>query len=148
MSELIAQVLRASQHRIIGRIGNEPDLKFFQSGTCKLQLSIAVNKPGAKRDDGQKPDWFKAELWGDAAQAAADAVGKGDLIDVTGRISSDTWTNKSGEQVTDLVVKVEQWAPVASGNKPAAPTRAAAPAPAAAAAWGSSSAFDESEVPF
>lgn len=147
MNDLIAQVLRASQHRIIGRIGNEPELKFFQSGTCKLQLSIAVNKPGAKRDDGQKPDWFKAELWGDAAQAAADAVGKGDLIDVTGRISTDTWTNKSGEQVTDLVVKVEQWAPVASGNKPAAPTRAAAPAPAAAAAWGSA-AFDETEVPF
>jgi single-strand DNA-binding protein len=151
MNDLIAQLLRASQHRIIGRIGNEPELKFFQSGTCKLQLSVAVNKPGAKRDDGQKPDWFKAELWGDEAQSAADTLHKGDLVDVTGRISTDTWTNRNGEQVTDLVVKVEQWAPIGGqAAKPAAPARATAPAPAAAAAaWGSSTGgFDDSEVPF
>jgi single-strand DNA-binding protein len=149
MNELVAQLLRASQHRIIGRVGNEPELKFFQSGTCKLQLNVAVNKPGAKRDDGQKPDWFKAEFWGDEAQAVADAIHKGDLIDVCGRINTETWTNRNGETVTDLVVKVEEWDTI--GSKSAAqkaPAPARATAPAAAAAWGSASSFDDSEVPF
>jgi single-strand DNA-binding protein len=143
MNEVVAQLLRASQHRIIGRIGNEPELKFFQSGTCKLELSIAVNKPGAKRDDGQKPDWFKAELWGDEAQSAADTLHKGGLVDVTGRVSTDTWTTRDGEIRTDLVMKVEQWAAVTSGQPAPAPVRSAVPVRAAAP-----TAFDESEVPF
>lgn len=148
MNALIAQLLRATQHTIIGRIGNEPEVRYFQSGTCKLQLSLAVNKPGAKRDDGQKPDWFKAELWGDAATAAADQLRKGDLLEVTGRVSTETWSNRNGEQVTDLVVRVERWQAVGAQRTPAA----APVAPAAAAAppaWNSSAVDDDDdEVPF
>lgn len=148
MNALIAQLLRATQHTIIGRIGNEPEVRYFQSGTCKLQLSLAVNKPGAKRDDGQKPDWFKAELWGDAATAAADQLRKGDLLEVTGRVSTETWTNRNGEAVTDLVVRVERWQAVGAQRTPAAAPAAPAAAPPV---WNSAPAgFDEEddEVPF
>lgn len=145
MNTLVSQLLRATQHTIIGRIGNEPEVRYFQSGTCKLQLSLAVNKPGAKRDDGQKPDWFKAELWGDAATAAADQLRKGDLLEVTGRVSTETWTNRNGEAVTDLVVRVERWQAVGAQRTPAtAPASAAAPP-----VWNSSATDDgDDEVPF
>jgi single-stranded DNA-binding protein len=55
MSELINQVLRASQHRFIGRMARDPELRSFDSGNCVANARILINKPGAKRDDGQAP---------------------------------------------------------------------------------------------
>ena len=153
MSDLIAQVLRASQHRFIGRMVRDPELRSFDSGNCVANARILINKPGAKRDDGQEPDGFKLEIWGEKAQAFTDATRKGDLVDVTGRVKSESWNDRTtGEQRTGSVVLVDEWA-LAGKPRQAAP--AAAPAPAAAAKltpplWTSSAAdgIDDSDVPF
>ena len=120
MSELISQVLRASQHRFIGRMARDPELRSFDSGNCVCNARILINKPGAKRDDGQEPDGFKLELWGQSAQSFTDATKKGDLVDVTGRVKSETWSDRTtGEQRTGLVVLVEEWS-LAGQPRPAA----------------------------
>jgi single-strand DNA-binding protein len=139
MNELIAQVLRASQHRFIGRMARDPEIRYFESGNCVCNARILINKPGAKKDDGQEPDGFKVEIWGEKAQGFADAAKKGDLVDVTGRVKSETWTDKNtGEQRSGLVINVEEWSLPGTGRKPYEKP-AAAPAPAAkpaASAWG------------
>ena len=153
MSELINQVLRASQHRFIGRMARDPELRSFDSGNCVANARILINKPGAKRDDGQDPDGFKLELWGERAQSFVDSgVKKGDLVDVTGRVKSETWNDRTtGEQRTGLVVLVEEWS---LAGQPRPPAAAAAPAAAAkltpAPVWTSSAAdgIDDSDVPF
>lgn len=126
MNSLIDQVLRASQHRFIGRLARDPELRFFESGNCVANTRLAVNKPGAKRDDGQDPDWFKVEIWGEKAQQFADACSKGSLVDVTGRVKSEAWTDRgTGEERTQLVIQVERWEVVPTAGqqqpKPAAP---------------------------
>ena len=150
MSELISQVLRASQHRFIGRMARDPELRSFDSGNCVCNARILINKPGAKRDDGQEPDGFKLEIWGDKAQAFTDATRKGDLVDVTGRVKSESWTDRTtGEQRTGLVVLVEEWALAGQPRQappaapPAAPAKVAAPQPA----WNTAE-LDDSDVPF
>lgn len=126
MNELINQVLRSSQHRFIGRMARDPELRSFNSGNCVCNARILINKPSAKRDDGQEPDGFKLELWGEKAQAFTDATRKGDLVDVTGRVKSETWTDRNtGEQRSVPVILVEHWA-LAGQPRQAAP--AAAPA--------------------
>lgn len=148
MSDPIATVLRASVHRFIGRLGRDPEVSYFESGTCKASARIAINRPGAKKNDGQEPDWFGVEVWGEQAQAFADALHKGDLVDVTGRVKSESWQDKaSGETRTQLVITAEQWSPV-GGHAPApAPAPARAKAPAAAPVWQGSADVD-SEIPF
>jgi single-strand DNA-binding protein len=153
MSDLIAQVLRSSQHRFIGRMVRDPELRSFDSGNCVCNARILINKPGAKRDDGQEPDGFKLEIWGEKAQAFTDATRKGDLVDVTGRVKSEAWQDRTtGEQRTGLVILVEEWAlagqprqaaPAAGGSSSAA--KAAAPA---APVWGSTFDLSDSEAPF
>jgi single-strand DNA-binding protein len=148
MSELINQVLRASQHRFIGRMARDPELRSFDSGNCVCNARILINKPGAKRDDGQDPDGFKLEIWGDKAQAFTDAAHKGDLVDVTGRVKSETWTDRTtGEARTGLVVLVEEWALAGQPRPPAAAAPAAAPT--APPVWNSAfDADDDEEAPF
>lgn len=148
MNELLAALLRASQHRFIGRLARDPEVRFFQSGSCVASARIAVNKPGAKKDDGQEPDWFKVEIWGDAGQAFADQCKKGQLVDVTGRVKSESWTDQSsGEIRTQLAITADEWRPV---GQPPAPTPAKAPPAVAAPTWLSSDTtpISDAELPF
>lgn len=148
MNELVAQLLRSSVHRFIGRLGADPEVRYFESGTCVANTNIAINKPGAKKDDGQKPDWLRIEVWGEQAQAFADALHKGSLVDVTGRVKTNSWTDRNtGETKTQLVVTAEQWAPVGQQQPPAAKPAAAAPAAAKPVSW-ESSAADSDDIPF
>jgi len=134
MNEIIATVLRASVHRFIGRLGRDPEIRYFESGNCVANATMAINKPGAKKDDGQEPDWFKLEIWGEAASQFADQCKKGALIDVTGRVKTDRWTDRNtGEQKTQLVVTAEMWSIVSTQAKPA-PSAASVSAPAPVAA--------------
>lgn len=151
MSDLIAAVLRASQHRFIGRLVRDPELRTLDSGKSVCNVRMLVNRPGSKRDDGQEPDGFKLELWNELALSFVDAHQKGGLCDVTGRVKSESWTDRqTGETRTGLVVLVDSWQPV-GGTQPipagtASPAaRAAAPAQAPAA-WASSA--DDSDIPF
>ncbi len=155
MNELIAQVLRASQHRFIGRMARDPEFRSFDSGNCVCNGRILINKPGAKRDDGQEPDGFKLEIWGDKAQAFLDSgAKKGDLVDVSGRVKTETWTDRNtGEERRGLTIQVDQWAiagqPRATAPAPAQPSVGSSAA-AAAPAWNTAPAdtIDEDDVPF
>ena len=153
VNELIFQILRAAQHTFIGRVGQDPELRYFQSGTCKVQLSIAVNRPGTKKDDNVPPDWFKAEFWGPEAEAVTNQIKKGDLLEVMGRCSTDTWTDRSGNERTDVLIRVERWQQIVNGQPVPRAPMPAEPAqgqgggfqPVAAAQGG----FDpDAEVPF
>jgi len=133
MSELTDQIIRASLHRFLGRLARDPEVRFFENGNSVCNGRLLVNKPGAKKDDGQQPDGFKLEIWGEKAQAFADAAKQGDMVDVTGRIKSETWADRNtGEQRTGLVIVVEVFS--VRPRQAAAPAAAPAPAPAAHAA--------------
>jgi len=134
MSELTDQIICASLHRFLGRLAADPDVKYFENGNSVCNARLLVNKPGAKRDDGQQPDGFKLTIWGERAQSFADAAKQGDMVDVTGRIKSETWTDRNtGEERTGLVIVVEVFS--VQPRQSAAPAPAApAPAPAASAA--------------
>lgn len=145
MNDPIGTLMRASVHRFIGRLGADPEIKYFESGSCVASARIAINRPGSKRDDGQQPDWVKVDVWGDGAQPFADSCRKGQLVDVSGRVKTERWTDRStGEEKMQLAVTAEQWelVPVRGQQQAAAaPPPAAAPGPGqaqaayAAAGW-------------
>jgi single-strand DNA-binding protein len=112
-------------------MARDPEIKFLPSGNTVCNARILVNLPGAKRDDGQQPDGFDLTIWGDDAQAFCDSTHRGDLVDVSGRVKSESWTDRNtGEVRTKLVVTVDQWSLAGQPRQAAAPV---APAPAAAA---------------
>ena len=149
MNELLTQLIQCNQWRFIGRLGADPELRSFQSGASVANARLLVNKPGQKRDDGQKPFSFKLELWNDKAQRFVDEARKGDLIDVEGRVKTESWDDKStGEKRHSLVVMVEAWDVVAKPGQSQQQT--ATPAPAKTEPdWFSSGAGDGNEnIPF
>lgn len=78
---------------LVGRVGREPDVKYFESGSVVSKFTLAVNR---RRRDSE-PDWFDIEVWGKTAQIAADYVYKGSLVGITGILKFDHWTDRDTE---------------------------------------------------
>jgi single-strand DNA-binding protein len=149
MNELIDSLLRASQHRFIGRLARDPEMRYFESGSCVCNCRMLINKPGAKKNDGQEPDGFKLELWNKSAQAFADAAHKGDMVEVSGRVKTERWTDRTtGEERCGLTVMVDRF-DVIPRQQPQDQGQPAAPAPATRpAAQPAAGGFDDDSLPF
>lgn len=90
---------------LVGRAGSDPDVRYFESGSVKCRLTLAVNRPSRNRDE--EPDWFNLEIWGKTAEVAANYVRKGKEIAVQGSLKIDTWADRqSGAQRTSPVIVV------------------------------------------
>lgn len=91
---------------LVGRVGGDPDVRYFESGSVKCRLTLAVNRPTRNSD---QPDWFNLELWGKNADVAANYVRKGSLIGIKGSLKLDSWTDKnSGATRTSPIVLVDR----------------------------------------
>ncbi|MBC7541806.1 MAG: single-stranded DNA-binding protein [Candidatus Sericytochromatia bacterium] len=71
---------------LVGRAGNRPELRYFESGKTQAVFPLAVDRP-RRRDAEPVTDWFSIELWGRQAEVAAEYVRKGSLVGVEGRLS-------------------------------------------------------------
>ena len=81
---------------IVGRVGQDPEIKYFESGKSKTTFSLAVNRWSAK-DKTQVTDWFNIQMWDKRGEAAAEWVKKGALISVEGKIIVSKWQTPDGE---------------------------------------------------
>lgn len=91
---------------LVGRVGADPEVKYFESGTVVCNLTLAVRRRSS-RDD--KPDWFNLELWGKNAEVAANYVRKGSLIGISGALKLDHWQDRSsGAARSKPVVRVDR----------------------------------------
>lgn len=145
MSDLLTQLIECNQWQFIGRLAVDPEMKYFESGASVCNARLLVNRPGQKRDDGQKPYGFKLKLWNDKAQAFADTARKGDLVNVDGRVETETWTDRAtGEERRGVVVNVEGFRVIPKSDQ--GQQSASRPAAQAASAWGG--AASDEEVPF
>lgn len=91
---------------LVGRAGRDPEVKYFESGSVKCSVTLAVDRR-SKRDD--QPDWFELEIWGKTAEVAANYVKKGSLIGVTGALRFDHWKDRNtGEDRQKPLIRVER----------------------------------------
>lgn len=91
---------------LVGRAGQDPDVKYFESGSVVCKFSLAVNRRTRNSD---QPDWFRVEMWGRTAEIAANYVRKGSLIGVNGSLKLDQWNDRAtGALRTSPVIKVDR----------------------------------------
>jgi single-strand DNA-binding protein len=91
---------------LVGRVGTEPDVRYFESGSVVCKLTLAVNRASRNND---QPDWFNLELWGKNAEIAAQYVKKGSLVGISGSLKFDHWKDRStGMDRNQPVVRVDR----------------------------------------
>lgn len=91
---------------LVGRAGGDPDVRYFESGSVKCNLTLAVDRRSRNSD---QPDWFSLELWGKTAEVAANYVRKGSLIGITGALKFDHWQDRTtGAERSRPVIRVDR----------------------------------------
>jgi single-strand DNA-binding protein len=93
---------------LVGRVGGDPEVKYFETGKVVCNFNIAINR--YSRDRGEHTDWFTLELWNKDAEIAANYVKKGRLIGVKGSLKFDYWQDKAtGVSRSKPVIRVDKW---------------------------------------
>ncbi|QGG46837.1 single-stranded DNA-binding protein [Heliorestis convoluta] len=87
---------------LIGRLGQDPELKQAQSGTQVCSFSVAVDRPQGQvqRQAGAEKvtDWISIVTFGNQAQVCSQYLSKGRLVAIEGRLQIDTWQDQQSGQ--------------------------------------------------
>ena len=82
---------------VIGRAGQDSEIRYFESGKVKTTFSLAVGRWDAKSKE-EVTDWFNIEVWDKQAEFAGEYIKKGRQVVVDGRISISKWTDQTGDE--------------------------------------------------
>ena len=83
---------------LIGRLGRDPETKWFEGGRAMSALSIATSERQKDRDGNsrERTEWHSVVLWQQLAEIAEKHLKRGDRIYVEGKLRSRTWQDGTG----------------------------------------------------
>lgn len=89
-----------SRTTIIGNLGQDPELRYTQSGTPVLSLRIAVNTSFKDRADEwrERAEWFGVVVWGKRGEALNKILSKGQGVYVEGEMRSRSYETRDGSK--------------------------------------------------
>lgn len=85
---------------ITGRLVYEPELKTTQNGATFMSNRIAVNRA----DKNKTTDFFNIQAWNKTAEFIYKYFSKGDPIEISGRLQTESYEKKDGTKVNDVVI--------------------------------------------
>lgn len=90
---------------LIGRMTKDADLRQTAGGKSTCNFSIAVDKRVKPQDGSSTADFFNIVAWGQTAEFAANYLGKGRLVGVSGRLQTRKYQSQDGgaKEVTEIV---------------------------------------------
>lgn len=101
---------------IVGRIGQDPELKIGNSGKSIVRFSVVTSRRVLDKTTNEWSDqdttWWNCTAFGDLADNVAESLDKGCAVIVTGRAASESWNDKNtGEKRTAMKVIADEVAP-------------------------------------
>jgi len=98
---------------LLGRLGQDPELKYTPAGIAVCTFSVAtsdvwVDKAGAKQE---KTEWSRILIWNKLAETCAQYLKKGRQVYLEGKMQTRTWDDKDGKKMytTEVVVSNVQF---------------------------------------
>lgn len=106
---------------IVGRLGQDPESRYLQSGTLVVSFSLAAD---GRRRSGEQPNttWFRVSAFGEQAERLANMVergyiAKGRMLYVEGQFEVRQYTGNDGQPRTSNDVNMTDWQFIGSGQQ-------------------------------
>lgn len=97
---------------LVGNLGNDPDVKYTQSGAIVTTISVATadawtDKQGQKQE---RTEWHRVKFFGRLAEIAREYLKKGRLVYIEGSLRTDKYTGKDGVEcyTTEIIASEMQ----------------------------------------
>ncbi|HDU1232573.1 TPA: single-stranded DNA-binding protein [Listeria monocytogenes] len=96
---------------LVGRLANDPDLKYTPSGVAVATFRLAVNRPFTNQDGEREADFINCVVWRKPAENVANFLKKGSLTGVDGRVQTRNYEGNDGKRVyvTEIVAESVQF---------------------------------------
>lgn len=105
--------------QIIGRLGQDPEMRFTANGRAVSTFSVAVNRNYTTQDGERHEDteWVRVVAWARLAELVSQYLTKGRQVYVEGRLQTRQWEDKEGQRryTTEVVAQDVQFLDRAEG---------------------------------
>ena len=94
---------------ILGNLGNDPEVKYTQSGSAIANLTVATSEEWKDKTTGESKsltEWHRVVLFGKLAEVAGEYLRKGSQVYIEGQLRTRKWSDNSGVEkyTTEIVV--------------------------------------------
>lgn len=94
---------------ILGNLGNDPEVKYTNSGSAIANLTVATSESWNDKATGEKKEiteWHRVVLFGKLAEVAGEYLRKGSQVYIEGQLRTRKWTDNAGVEkyTTEIVV--------------------------------------------
>ena len=95
---------------LLGRLTKDPEVRYSQGDNAPAiaRFSVAVNRKFKNAEGNYEADFINCVSFGKTAEFVEKFFHKGDMIALTGRIQTGSYTNKDGVKVYTTEVVVEE----------------------------------------
>lgn len=92
---------------LIGRLGQDPEVRYTQSNTAVANFSLATNERFKDRNGEfqERTEWHRIVAWGRTAEICQEYLKKGSLVYIEGPIQTREWEDKDGQKKYTTEVK-------------------------------------------
>jgi single-strand DNA-binding protein len=103
---------------IVGRLGNDPEMKAVGQGATVTRLSVATSESWTDKN-GQKQErteWHRVTVWGKLAELCGKYLAKGKQVYVEGKLQTRSWEDNGVKKyATDIVASTVQFLSASGG---------------------------------
>lgn len=92
---------------LIGNLGQDPEMKYFESGSNVTKFSLALNSYN-KKEEKEVTDWVNCEAWNKTAELIGEYCKKGHKVAVEGCLKTSKWEDENGENRSKTYVLVNR----------------------------------------
>ena len=94
---------------LIGNLGQDPEIRYTQSGTAVATLSLATTEK-FKEKDGQvkeQTEWHRIVAWSRLAEVCGEYLHKGSKVYIEGKLQTRKWTDQNGNDkyTTEVIAR-------------------------------------------
>lgn len=86
--------------QLLGNIGQDPELRYTQSGQAVLNMRLATSER-YKAPDGEwkeRTDWHSVVVWGKRGEALSKILTKGSMVFIEGSIRHSSFEGRDGQK--------------------------------------------------
>ena len=97
---------------LIGHLGDDIKIHFFDGGGCVGRFSIATNEVYTNKTSGEKvtnTDWHNVVLRNKAAEICEKYLSKGDKIYIEGRLKTRKWQDQDNKDRYTTEINVDEF---------------------------------------
>ena len=119
---------------LIGRLGNDPELKYTPNGTAQAQISLATSEKWKDSDGNpkEKTEWHRIVAWRRQAEFVGEWLKKGQLVSIEGKLQTRSWEQDGQKKymteiVADTITMLGSRAEGGSGSSAGGPPKTQEP---------------------